>query len=241
MEEEDDTELEAGAAAAAAPLGTTRHTMDDSEGDMEEEDDSELEAGTAAAAAPLDGRWVEDTMAAPQEAPTIATQQPADTWLEDTVTALEEVTAAPVVPRRQARTPPEPPPLNAQATAARAAVYWAQRLRLRLTADNGDDDPLEELAGGVIPREHRWARSHSEHRLSVTNTVIFCRRCGCWSAWRLVKLADPCEGPPLNPNDRTRLLSGRSPQTNRDWPGGLSHHTRCAVWRVSTPRGGGGE
>ena len=66
----------------------------------------------------------------------------------------------------------------------------------------------------------------------MTNTVIFCRHCGKWGAWKLTKLRAPCTEPAKGSTDtaRRRLLRGEAPDAGKPWPGG-AHHS--SVWQVA--------
>ena len=92
--------------------------------------------------------------------------------------------------------------------------------------------------GGVIPRGHRWSSIADDHRLSVANTVVFCRACGKWASWKVQGMRKGCDLTAASDSaDQTwvHLLEGRSPQTSRDWPGGAAASTTFAVARVTVP------
>jgi len=119
------------------------------------------------------------------------------------------------------------PARTAATVAAEVAALWQRSLTKRVTDDTG-----HRLQGGAIPPEHKWARAHPDHRLRVTNTVIFCRHCGKWGAWKLTKLRAPCTDPAKGSTNTTRrrLLRGEAPVKGQSWPGG-AHHS--SVWQVA--------
>ena len=127
---------------------------------------------------------------------------------------------------------PQPPRFTAAMAAKQAAAIWARSL---VAAAPMAVDYEEAFDGGTIPEAHRWARCSDTHRVSVTNSVLFCRACGAWGAWRLRGLATDCLGATRNApaaNSRHRLLAGRSPQPGRHWPGGADATATFATVRV---------
>ena len=110
------------------------------------------------------------------------------------------------------------------------AALWQRSLAKRITIH----EPLR-FAGGMIPRGHRWSTAHRSHALRVANTILFCKRCGKYAAWKVTRLRNECTDPATGSTDsqRRRLLKGQPPEKNKAWPGGAAHHTEWQVARVT--------
>ncbi len=134
------------------------------------------------------------------------------------------------------------PRMNRASARINAEQAWQRALARRLEA-NATVQPID-LTLRVIPEQHRWSRVHSSHALSVTNTVLFCRRCGRYAAWKAQSgLLDHCvnsldeQGRPSDPSRSTtrgRLQRGCTPAANRPWPGGAAASETFAVYSVYT-------
>ena len=146
--------------------------------------------------------------------------------------------------------PPEQPRTKRRRTAPKltatdagklAAETWERTLARRMAEGNTAGGIAASFEGGIIPREHRWSAASPSHRLSVANSVLFCRICGRWGAWKLQGLRGNCadlmkDGRPSTTTARacrTRLVAGMAPLPRKPWPGGADNGATFAAARVS--------
>ena len=233
------------ATSHASHSGTSSVQYFDLDGDMAallDEDDADAAASTARASHSLDAEEAEVDWDA--EAADMDFGPEPDFW-------DEPPTDQPEVPAPAAREVHSGPlPLGwvrhqvnhiegRQSTAARhtaatmereVAALWQRSLARRLTLHEPRRFP-----GGVIPLRHRWATAHHSHHLRVVNTVMFCRRCGKYAAWKVTRLRAECTEPATGSTDsqRKRMLRGQPPERGKSWPGGAAAHTERQVARVT--------